>query len=438
MTEDRESWAPRLDNKETLSTTEFDTSRNRDGILVGIRWFEFPLLFYFMVHFFPPMPAGIANVCLLLGVVGVLWECRTGHWHRLRPLGHPLVIGCVLFVVLLAISLLQAPEDLLRESWRRLSSDLLKHTLFSFVLLLYLDTAERARRILQAGMLACFLMVAYCLVEVVVIGSKTGKLPFQRDYLFYSMFFFPFSLVAYRFESRWRYLSIALGASIIALAFLTGFRGAVLALFAMSLLFVLYTRSWGVLGLGAVMVLVGVGVFTVWFPEQAAYVFSQFQKTHSSGRISGHWLPAWDMSMQSPWLGHGFGHHIFSHLFGVQIDSHPDWWTPAGLVGLERLPRSPHSVVFETLFMAGWPALLLLGMVVGSMIFSLGKIIRQRRDDIFSTPWLALALAVFISVIGNFMFFYQTEDPSWRTIPIMVALVAACLTALRAPPSKSS
>ena len=62
MTEDRESWAPRLDNKETLSTTEFDTSRNRDGILVGIRWFEFPLLFYFMVHFFPPMPATLAEV----------------------------------------------------------------------------------------------------------------------------------------------------------------------------------------------------------------------------------------------------------------------------------------------------------------------------------------------------------------------------------------
>ena len=438
MTEDSEKGPPRLDSKEILSATGFAISRSWDGILVGVRWFEFPLLFYFMAHFFPPMLAGVANVCLLLGVVGVLWETRTEHRHRLRRLGHPLVIGWVLLVVLLAASLLQAPEELLRESWRRLSSDLLKHTLFAFALLLYLDTAERARRVLLAGMLACFLMLTYCLVEVVTIGSKTGKLPFQRDYLFYSMFFFPFSLVAYRFEPRWRYLSIALGASVIALAFLTGFRGAVLALFAMSLLFVLYTRMWGVLGLGAVLVLVGGTVFTIWFPEQAAYVLSQFQKTHSSGRISGHWLPAWDMSMQSPWLGHGFGHHVFSYLFGAQIDSQPDWWTPAGLGRLERLPRSPHSVVFETLFIAGWPALLLLGAIVGSMIFSLGKAIRQRGDDVFSTPWLALALAVFISVIGNFIFFYQTEDPSWRTIPIMVMLAAACLTALRAPPSINS
>jgi O-antigen ligase len=435
MAKERQVQPSGLQMQEKTKVSGFVESTRYDDPLIGIRWFEIPLLFYFMVHFFPPMPSGIANVCLLLGTVGVLWECYKGHWFQLTRLKHPLVLAWILLVAIFYASALQVPEELLRETWRRLSSDLLKHTLFAFVILFFLDTAGRARRVLLAGMLACFLMVMFCLVEVLVLVWKTGKLPFQRDYLFYLMFFFPFSLVVSGFEQRWRYLSLALGAAALALAFMTGFRGAVLALVVMSLLFALFARKWGVLILGAALAVAGVAILAFWFPETATYVLSQFQKTHSSGRISGHWLPAWEMSMQSPWLGHGFGHHVFGHHFVEQMDNFgwPRGWT-------ERLgwaPGSPHSVVFETLFMAGWPALFLLGVVAGSIIISLGRVITRRRDELFATPWLALALTVFISAIGNFLFFYQTEDPSWRTIPIMVMLATACLVAVREPQSGS-
>ncbi len=394
--------------------------------LNGIRWFEVPLLFYFMVHFFPPMPSGIANLCLALGAAGVLWECRAEHWRRLERLRHPLVLAWGILVALLAISLRQVPDDLLRESWRYFSKDLLKHTLFALVILLYLDTADRARRVLLAGTLACALMLAFCLAEIAAMIWKTGRLKFQRDYLFYLMFFFPFLLVTYRFDSRWRLLCFALASATIALAFLMGFRGAVLALLVMSLIFSVFARIWGVLFFGTVFAAAGLAVFFYWFPEQAAYVLAKFQQTGSSGRVSGHWLPAWEMSMQAPWLGHGFGHHLFSYQFGLQMDQNAAWTTIT-----TELPRSQHSVVFETLFMAGWPALLLLGTIVGTIIFSLGKMVWRRREAVFSSPWLSLALAVFIALIGNFLVFYQTEDPGWRTAPIAVMLAVSCHLALR-------
>lgn len=396
------------------------------AVLAGIRWFEVPLLFYFMVHFFPPMPSGIANLCLALGAAGVLWECRTEHWRRLERLRHPLVLGWGGLVALLAISLLQVPEDLLRESWRYFSKDLLKHTLFALVILLYLDTADRARRVLLAGVLACALLLSFCLVEIIIAVWKAGKLPFQRDYLFYLMFFFPFLLVIYRFDSRWRFLCIALASTTIALAFLMGFRGAVLAFLIMSLIFTVFARIWGVLLFGAVFAAAGLAILFYWFPEQAAYVLAKFQQTDSGARVNGHWLPAWEMSMQTPWLGHGFGHHLFGYHFGLQMDQHAAWTRITTL-----LPSSPHSVVFETLFMAGWPALLLLGTIVGAIIFSLGKILWRWREAVFSSSWLSLALAVFIALIGNFLVFYQTEDPSWRTAPIAVMLAVSCLLALR-------
>ena len=130
--------------------------------------------------------------------------------------------------------------------------------------------------------------------------------------------------------------------------------------------------------------------------------------------------------MQAPWLGHGFGHHLFSYQFGLQMDQNVAWTRIT-----TELPRSQHSVVFETLFMAGWPALLLLGTIVGTIIFSLGKMVWRRREAVFSSPWLSLALAVFIALIGNFLVFYQTEDPGWRTAPIAVMLAVSCHLALR-------
>jgi len=416
----------RQDRQHSESFSPTATALGEGTPVDGVRWFELPLLFYFMVHFFPPMPSGIANVCLAMGTVGVLWECRTEHWRPLERLLHPLVLGWGIFVAMLAVSLLQVPEDLLHESWRYFSRDPLKHTLFALVLLLYLNSASRARRVLLAGMAACALLLSFCMVEIVTMVWKTGKLPFQRDYLFYLMFFFPFSLVAYRFEPRWRYLSFALASATIALAFLMGFRGAGLALLVMSLIFTVFARAWGILLFAAVLAGAGLVVLVLWFPEQTAYVLAKLQQTDSSGRVSGHWNPAWEMSMQSPWLGHGFGHHLFGYQFGLQMDQHADWTKIT-----TGLPRSPHSVVFETLFMAGWPALLLLGTIVGAIIFSLGKVLWRRREAVFSSPWLSLALAVFIALIGNFLVFYQTEDPSWRNAPIAVMLAVSCLSALR-------
>lgn len=404
-------------------------------IFARMQWFEFPLLLYFMVHFFPPMPSAIANSAYALGIVGVFLSCRSGGWQRLACLRHPLALAWLAFFALLACGLFRVPTELRAESVHRFVSDVVKLTFFAVAILLYLDSAERARRLLFAGMLACLLMLGFCILEVGRMLAQTGRLPFQRDYLFYLMFFFPFSLVVYRCEPRWRYLCLVLAATTIALAFLMGFRGAVLAFLVMSVVVALFARLWGVLALAVVMALIGLAGLMLWFPDQASYILAKFQQTNSSNRITGHWLPAWDMSMQSPWFGHGFGRHLFGHEFVLQMDAHPNWtrnWS-------ERLgwqPNAPHSVVFETLFASGWSGLLLLGAMVCGMLLTLGRAVWQERDCLFGNAWASLSLAVFVAGIGTFCVFYQTEDPSWRTVPIAVMISVACLRGLRNPENK--
>ena len=72
-----------------------------------MRWYEWPLLAYFMLHFFPPVRGPIAGACLVLGTIGVLWECRRGGWRPLATLNQP-VVWCLAFLgALFAASLLQ-------------------------------------------------------------------------------------------------------------------------------------------------------------------------------------------------------------------------------------------------------------------------------------------------------------------------------------------
>lgn len=399
-------------------------------------WFEWPLLFYFMIHFFPPVRGAIGPLCLVFGTLGVLWECRRFGCPQYRSLNTPIVWCWVALAGLLGLSLFQVPTNLLAESLHRFSSDVLKGSFFALILLLYLNSAERARRLLIAGMLACVGMLLHVAIDTAYLVTTTGQLPFQRDYLFWLPTFFPFALAVYVSQPKWRWLALFAAAGVLALAVLTGFRGALLALLLMLLIFAVFVRLWRLLVAGAVLAAAGVFSLLVWFPAQADYVLGKFQQIDSSNRVTGHWLPAWDLSLQAPWVGHGFGHWVFRYYYGLGIPSHPAW-TPAWSEQLGWLPSAPHSIVFETLFAAGWPGLLALILLSLVFLTTIGMPLWQLRAELVNNAWLLLALAVLVSFVGNYLVLSQLESPSWRTLPILAAIAAACICALKADPARA-
>lgn len=399
----------------------------------GMAWFEWPLLAYFMLHFFPPIPGPVGTVCLVLSAFGVFLEGRSCGYPRIASLNHRIIWAWLLFLGLFGLSLFQVPSELLGESRHRFTSDLVKGTFFALIVFFYLDRVERASRLLVAGALACFLMFFHFLAGTIYIVVSAGKFPFQRDYLFWMVTFFPFALALYVAQPRrpWFVLIAGFGAAgAMALAVLTGFRGATLAILVMLFIFVVQARMWRLLTIGLVLVLLGFAILYAWFPEQAAYVLAKFQQTNASNRWGGHWLPAWDMSTQAPWLGHGFGHNVFRHHYGIGIPGHPAWQL-AFSEQLGWLPSSPHSIFFETLFTAGWPGLLALLLLSLILIQCLVSSIWRQRNELETNHWVLLGLATVTSFIGNYVVFYQFEAPAWRTLPIIVAIAAACSIALR-------
>lgn len=395
------------------------------GELAGMKWFEWPLLIYFAVHFFPPAPAAFVSLCLLLGICGVIWEQRHAVYLGISALNAPILWACCLFTGLMLLSLVQVPADLQSESWGYLRGHFLKGGLFGLVLVLYLDSEQRARRLLLAGAGAGAFMLLHCAFDTARGIAATGNLPFQRDYLFWLPFFFPFALSIYILKrGYWRVIAILSAGGIFALAILTGFRGATLALLSMLLMYSVFARLWGVLFGGIGLASIGIAALITWFPSQANYVMAKFQQMSGGDRFSGHWLPAWDMAMLKPWTGQGFGHDVFAFQFARNLPEHPAW---TGQLG--NLPRGQHSIIFETLFSAGWPGLFAFLLLSGLLVGNMGRILWRERNALRHDPWLLLALTILLSYIGNFLIFYQFETPAWRTLPIAAAIASAVVSA---------
>lgn len=397
---------------------------------VAVAWYEWPLLLYFMLHFFPPLPAVLPNLCLLLALAGVLRRYSSWPAQAMARLNHPLAWLWLLLVTLLGLSILQAPEAMRAESWYRFVSDLGKGSLFGALIALHLDHADKAKRLLFAAVLAACGMLLHYAVTTLTIIQASGSLPVQRDYLYWLLLYFPMAVACYFVAPHWRLPAVVAALGTIALAVATGFRGAMLSLLAMSLSFAFMPGFWRLLLAGGGVAASGIAWMVMHFPAQGAYVLGKLQQTDSSGRVANHWLPAWQLSLEHPWLGNGFGHQVFGFYVNQGLEAHPSW-LPSGM-SLDWVPSSPHSISFEVLFAAGFPALLVLAGLGLAVLICLGLPLWRSRAAIGNSLPKLFAYSVLVSLVGCYAVFAQFEAPGWRSFPVLIGLAIAAVNLLAA------
>jgi O-antigen ligase len=387
-------------------------------------WVEWPLLIYFMLHFFPPLPAALPNICLLLSIVGVCFRFREEPMLAVKRLTHPVLWLWLLLVVILGLSIFQVPAELQAESWQRYIKDIAKGSLFGAVLLLHVDSTAKVQRLMLAGVIAPGLMLAHYLYSTWQIIQTTGVFPVQRDYLYWLLLYFPFTVAVFFTMPRWRLPASIVAVGIVALAVTTGFRGAMLSLFIMLVCFVVFRGAWR-LFLGALLIsALGVAWIAVQHPEQGGYALKKLKQTDSSGRVENHWVPAWTLSLEQPVLGHGFGHQVFGQKVAAATAIHPEW-EPRGVGRPNWMPSSPHSISFEVLFASGFPGLISLGLLYAALFWFSLKALRSQKSCLSrGVEWYFLYTCS-VSLVGSYFIFAQFEAPAWRSFPVIIALVVA-------------
>jgi O-antigen ligase len=404
-----------------------------DKLFQGERpaWYEWPLLIYFALHLFPPGPQALANSCLLLAVCGIAYANRCKSDSVKQLLSEPLLWLWLAFAGLIGISILQAPDALRPESWHRFMTDFGKGSLFALVLALHLDRNEKFRHLFIVATLAMLVMLIHYAFTTWQIVRSTGVLPVQRDYLYWLLFFLPLALGNYLLSKNWRLFAAIAVVFTLALAVTTGFRGALLSIVIMLVPILIFFRVWGLLAWGVVLAGLGVVALTIFWPEQGAYVLSKMQQVSSSNRVTGIWIPGWEMSLNAPWFGHGFGHHVFRESYLLALEQQPAGWTPMddGVHGFA--PASPHNIYLETLFAAGFLGLLAYLVILAMVFHGLLAVMRRAAGLANLDDSRILAMVLLICGLGNFVIFPTFETPAWRSLPIWLAMVLALLVQIK-------
>ena len=382
------------------------------------------VLVYFALHAFRPGPAGIANTALVLAALAGIWTLlrSPGATGQLRGAVLAAWLG---FVVVAALSLTQAPPEIVSAGAREFGTRVAKGTLGGMLLALWFDGARKARLVLGAAVLASAVITGYFVVST-VRGVTAGALPFQRDYAFYLMPFLPFVLAYAVSGERFRWVALALALMPLAISVGFGFRGGLLTYAVIVMFFARHLKLRRLLVPTVLLLALTIAFVYVVAPGRFEYVAMKFQQLDLSGRVSEVWIPAFDMFLRQPWLGNGFGHAVYTYQYEHLRPEYPVWSHPSA--------TSPHNIWLEIAFTTGIAGLAVFALFalsyLGQAALNAKALAVLSRND----PMRLLATALLASFVGSYLVLSFFESPNWTTLALLAGLmqgVTAVATTVR-------
>ncbi len=259
----------------------------------------------------------------------------------------------------------------------------------------------------------------------VLLASDAGELlPRYDDFPYRSfatadVFFMPFVLFSgIAFPQVWRKNGGRLAWFIAVLALLvlvlsTSARGAWLAMAVTILGFVCWQRgrARGLIALGVLVV----GLFLWWvhvFVPDNPVSMRIAQGLDTSRRANhGTWSAAWDLFLESPWLGYGYGKEIFHQVYANRVAAYPDWFFNVSL--------GPHSKYLDSACAAGIFACFSL---IGLYLVALRDGIRLAAQ-LYEPKARALAQAALLGLVSVMMVHGFVESLRWQPMGVFLGIL---------------
>lgn len=357
-------------------------------------------------------------IVILMAITTIIYLCKQPK-HILSVFKTSLFYSIAFLTVAVLLSLFQTPD--FKASLKEISRSVLENTLLCTIVIPVLLRNESKEFISKLIFFSFITALSLrCLTELVIYYQdyKQGVMPFidyrHRGISDAMVFLLPALLSMWLIKStKYRVAFIILSIAYLFLILGTLSRGAWLSVLIVSLLWILLNKQWKLLITGAIIATVALALIFTHKQASTTLIF-KLQQTDSSYRYTnGTQGSAWDLIMENPVIGYGFGNIAYKDVYNKRVVDYPDWTF--------RESIGPHNLALFVWFGTG-----LLGLV--ALLTTYAAIVKECIANAFnrsqSSP-INAHMIILLSFIGYFIVRGNVEQIQLDLLGILVGLLIA-------------
>lgn len=357
-------------------------------------------------------------IVMLMAITTILYLCRQPR-HYLPVFKTFLFYSVAFLTVAALLSLFQTPD--FKASLKEISRSVLENTLLCTItipVLLRNESKEFISKLIFFSFLTALSL--RCLSELILYYQdyQQGIMPFT-DYRHRSIsdsmvFLFPALLSMWLFKSiKYRIGFIVLSIAYLFLILGTLSRGAWLSVLIVSLIWILLNKQWKLLITGIIISALALAVIFS-HKQMSANLTFKLQQTDSSYRYTnGTQGSAYDLIMENPIIGYGFGNIAYKDVYNKRVVDYPNWTF--------RESIGPHNLALFVWFGTG-----LLGLAGLLLIYA--AITKECLANAFERnqhSQINAYMIILLSFIGYFIIRGNVEQIQLDLLGILVGLLIA-------------
>ena len=363
------------------------------------------LIFLFVALFFVENVTRYKHILFYLMIATALIYLCIDTKNVLKTLNNKVLYLVLLFSAILYITI--SYSSIPSVSIKAINNNLLNYGILSlsvlFPILLYKENQKSISSLLLISFTVSLIVVLLIELYRYYVAYHNGVLPFTTyDFRHVSdalVFFFPIIPILWYLLPKSKLVYFYL-LSVVFLFVLLGTlsRGAWVAVAAAAIIFLCFKRPWKLIGIGLGIMVISLVVLKTTYPDVTKKLFYKLEQTDSTHRYqNGTQGTAFELIMDKPIVGYGFGDKIYHEKYNSVVKNNPTWTF--------RTSIGPHNIWLYTWFGAGIMGLISFGLVFFAMCYSSLRGICHSTSQskiYFSFMALLISLVSFYLVRGMF------------------------------------